>query len=124
MTTETRRYVYQERPIEEFVAHEEPYYVPIGNEVELFEAAYEQKIPVILKGPTGCGKTRFVEHMAWRLGRSLAVVKANDDDGGGMRPGGIPVITVACHEDLTASDLVGRYLLEDNATRWIDGPLT
>jgi len=81
-----------------------PYYLPLGNEVALFEAAYHAKLPVLLKGPTGCGKTRFVEYMSWELGR--------------------PLITVACNEDLTASDLVGRYLIIDDDTVWQDGPLT
>ncbi len=101
-------------PIEEFRITEEPYYLPIANEVELFEAAYEEQIPVILKGPTGCGKTRFVEYMSWEMHRHLG---DRDDEG-------VPLITVACHEDLTASDLVGRYLLESDETRWIDGPIT
>lgn len=90
---------------EDFIITEEPYYLPLGDEVELFEMAYEQRIPVLLKGPTGCGKTRFIEHMAYKLDRPA-------------------LITVACHEDLTASDLVGRYLLDADGTRWIDGPLT
>ena len=88
----------------DFRIEHEPYYQAQGNEVALFEAAYAARLPVMLKGPTGCGKSRFVEHMAWRLQR--------------------PLITVACNEDLTASDLVGRYLLEANGTRWLDGPLT
>lgn len=100
--------------VEEFRITEEPYYLPIAHEVELFEAAYEEQIPVILKGPTGCGKTRFVEHMSWQLHRHLG---ERDEEG-------VPLITVACHEDLTASDLVGRYLLESDETRWIDGPIT
>jgi nitric oxide reductase NorQ protein len=82
----------------------EPFYLPVGDEIEVFQAAYEQRIPVLLKGPTGCGKTRFVEHMAWRLARDL--------------------VTVACHDDMTASDLVGRYLLNTDGTAWLDGPLT
>jgi nitric oxide reductase NorQ protein len=82
----------------------EPYYRALGDECTLFEAAYAQRLPVLLKGPTGCGKTRFVEHMAWRLGR--------------------PLVTVACNEDTTAGDLVGRWLLEGGETRWQDGPLT
>jgi nitric oxide reductase NorQ protein len=82
----------------------EPWYLPLGDEVEVFEAAYAARLPVLLKGPTGCGKTRFVEQMAWRLTRSL--------------------VTVACHEDLTATDLVGRYLLHGEETVWMDGPLT
>jgi nitric oxide reductase NorQ protein len=100
--------------IEEFRITEEPYYLPIADEVELFEAAYEEQIPVILKGPTGCGKTRFVEYMSWEMHRHLG---DRDEEG-------VPLITVACHEDLTASDLVGRYLLENDETRWIDGPIT
>jgi nitric oxide reductase NorQ protein len=82
----------------------EPYYQAIGDEVARFEAACAQHLPLLLKGPTGCGKTRFVEHMAWRLQR--------------------PLVTVACHEDLSASDLVGRWLLDAQGTRWQDGPLT
>ncbi len=116
---------YREYAIEEYHPHREPYYLPNSDEIELFTAAFNQKIPVLLKGPTGCGKTRFVEYMAWKLGRPLAIIK----DVTGGRDGGetqeaLPLITVACHEDLTASDLVGRYLLEGETTRWIDGPLT
>ncbi len=107
--------------IEEYRSTREPFYLPIHDEVELFEAACKQKIPVLLKGPTGCGKTRFVEYMAWKLGRPLTVVRKADKEGGAQ---GLPLVTVACHEDLTASDLVGRYLLEGESTRWIDGPLT
>jgi nitric oxide reductase NorQ protein len=81
-----------------------PYYEPQGNEVAVFEAAYKKRLPVMLKGPTGCGKTRFLEFMAFQLKRSL--------------------VTVSCHEDLTSSDLVGRFLLEGNQTVWQDGPLT
>ena len=116
------RSVYREFLIEEYVMEEEPYYVSVSDEIELFEAAYESKIPVLLKGPTGCGKTRFVEHMAWRLGRPVTTVKRNR--GQGNENGAIPLVTIACHEDLTASDLVGRYLLEGEETKWIDGPLT
>jgi nitric oxide reductase NorQ protein len=90
--------------IEDYFVSREPYYLPIGNEVRIFETAYQLKIPIMLKGPTGCGKTRFLEHMAWKLQR--------------------PLITVACHEDLTASDLVGRYLLQGQDTVWMDGPLS
>jgi len=114
---------YREYAIEEYHPHQEPYYVPTGDEVDLFTAAFESRVPVLLKGPTGCGKTRFVEYMAWKLGRPLTIVK-----GGTQAPDGateaLPLVTVACHEDLTASDLVGRYLLEGESTRWIDGPLT
>lgn len=91
---------------------DEPFYLPVRDEVELFSAAYEQRIPVLLKGPTGCGKTRFVEHMAWRLF--------------GNRPDALaePLVTVSCHDDLTSADLVGRYLLSGEGTTWLDGPLT
>ncbi|MPZ23299.1 MAG: AAA domain-containing protein, partial [Dehalococcoidia bacterium] len=113
---------FREYAVEEYTVDREPYYVPIADEVQLFEVAYEQKIPVLLKGPTGCGKTRFIEHMAYRLGRPMARIRdVTQDDG---HAPGLPIITVACHEDLTASDLVGRYLLEGESTRWIDGPLT
>ena len=95
-----------------------PYYLPVGDEVEVFTAAYACRLPVLLKGPTGCGKTRFVEYMACTLRGS----------GNGTPPGesGIAgnLITVACHEDLTGSDLVGRYLIKGDETIWIDGPLT
>jgi nitric oxide reductase NorQ protein len=87
-----------------YLIEREPYYRPVHKEIELFEAAYHARMPVMLKGPTGCGKTRFIEHMAWRLK--------------------VPLITVACHEDMTASDLVGRYLLDAEGTVWHDGPLT
>ncbi len=88
---------------EEYFIDEEPYYQPVGDEIEIFEAAYRNQLPVLLKGPTGCGKTRFMEHMAWRLKR--------------------PLITVSCHDDLTASDLVGRFLVKSGETVWVDGPL-
>lgn len=96
-----------------------PWYLPTGDEIALFEAAWAQRLPVLLKGPTGCGKTRFLEHMAWRLFRDperarTAPVPADLS----------PLVTVACHEDLTATDLVGRYLLEGASTVWQDGPLT
>jgi nitric oxide reductase NorQ protein len=93
-----------EQAIEEYRVTEEPYYLAVAREVELFEAAHATRLPVMLKGPTGSGKTRFVEYMAWRLNR--------------------PLITVACHEDLSATDLVGRFLLEGEETVWHDGPLT
>ena len=112
--------------IEEFIIKEEPFYVPTSDEVKIFEAAYRQRVPVLLKGPTGTGKTRFVEYMAWKLGQPLTIVK--DDrkavTNGANGKGAVPLVTVACHEDLTASDLVGRYLLDAHGTRWIDGPLT
>jgi nitric oxide reductase NorQ protein len=109
--------------VEKYHSTTEPFYVPIGDEVELFTAAFEQKIPVLLKGPTGCGKTRFVEYMAWKLGRPITIVQ-RQGTASGEEHEGKPLVTVACHEDLTASDLVGRYLLEGETTRWIDGPLT
>jgi len=93
----------------------EPWYLPLGDEVQVFEAAYAKRLPVLLKGPTGCGKTRFVEHMAWRLYRAAETHR---------RAIAAPLITVACHEDLSATDLVGRYLLSGDATVWQDGPLT
>jgi len=116
------RTLYKEYAIEEYVLTAEPFYRAVGDEVELFEAAYRQRIPVLLKGPTGCGKTRFVEYMSWRLRRPLSVVKKRSKVSADGK--GIPLVTVACHEDLTASDLVGRYLLDADGTHWIDGPLT
>ena len=109
---------YKEYATEEYTLSDEPFYHPVGDEVELFTVAYQQKIPVLLKGPTGCGKTRFLEYMAWKLGQSLTADNKSVDNGGS-----IPLVTIACHEDLTASDLVGRYLLDNEGTRWIDGPL-
>ena len=114
---------YRQYAVEEYYALVEPYYLPVGDEVELFTAAFSQQIPVLLKGPTGCGKTRFIEYMAWKLGRPLTIIK-DATDGESEKTHGLPLVTVACHEDLTASDLVGRYLLEGESTRWIDGPLT
>jgi nitric oxide reductase NorQ protein len=107
--------------IEEYIVKEPPYYVPCADEVEIFEAAYRQRVPVLLKGPTGTGKTRFVEYMAWKLGQPLTIIKDGKKENSN---GAVPLVTVACHEDLTASDLVGRYLLDAAGTRWIDGPLT
>ncbi len=89
---------------DQYKVHQAPYYQAQGREVALYEAAYRNRLPVMVKGPTGCGKSRFIEYMAWKLSK--------------------PLITVACNEDMTASDLVGRYLLEANGTRWLDGPLT
>ncbi len=83
---------------------DEPWYQPVGNEVQLFEQCHARGLAVMLKGPTGCGKTRFIEHMAWRLGR--------------------PLVTIPCHDDLAASDLIGRYLIRHDGTAWQDGPLT
>ena len=90
--------------IDQYKLKTDPYYQPLGSEVTHFEAAYQDRMPMMLKGPTGCGKTRFIEHMAYRLGK--------------------PLVTVSCHEDMTASDLVGRYLLDSSGTTWHDGPLT
>ena len=98
------RTIVREQPIEKYRLTNEPFYLNVRDEISIFETAYQAKLPVMLKGPTGCGKTRFVEAMAWRLGR--------------------PLITVACHEDLSATDLVGRFLLEGEETVWHDGPLT
>jgi nitric oxide reductase NorQ protein len=115
---------FKEYAIEEFLVRQEPYYRSVADELELFTAAYNQHMPVLLKGPTGCGKTRFVEYMAWKLGRPLSVMK--DSKGQEVEQGEVrvPLVTIACHEDLTASDLVGRYLLDAQGTRWIDGPMT
>jgi nitric oxide reductase NorQ protein len=125
MSDQGTRTLYREHIIEEYVIMEEPYYLPLGDEVALFEAAYAQRIPVLLKGPTGCGKTRFVEYMAYELGRPLTVVSPRAKEGlSAPERGGIPLVTVACHEDLSATDLVGRYLLEGESTKWLDGPLT
>lgn len=88
----------------QYAVKKEPFYKAAGDEVALYEAAYARRMPVMLKGPTGCGKSRFVEYMAWKLGK--------------------PLITVACNEDMTASDLVGRFLLDKDGTKWQDGPLT
>ena len=118
MTTQT---LYKSYIIEEYKLEEEPYYVPVGDEIELFEAAYKQRLPLIFKGPTGCGKTRFVEYMAYKLGVELTKTTKSSDNDEGLN---LPLVTIACHEDLTASDLVGRYLLEGDQTVWIDGPLT
>jgi nitric oxide reductase NorQ protein len=90
--------------MEQYKIKKEPYYEAVSNEIDLYEAAYNARMPMMLKGPTGCGKSRFVEYMAWKLGR--------------------PLITVACNEDMTASDLVGRFLLDKDGTKWQDGPLT
>ncbi len=92
--------------------HDEPYYLPLADEVEVFMAAYAQRLPVLLKGPTGCGKTRFVEYMAHRIYRQ---------GGNSIKQ---PLQTVACHEDLSATDLVGRFLLKSEETVWQDGPLS
>jgi len=88
----------------QYLIKDEPFYRPVADEVELFESGYASRMPIMLKGPTGCGKSRFVEYMAHKLNK--------------------PLITVACNEDMTASDLVGRFLIDINGTRWQDGPLT
>jgi nitric oxide reductase NorQ protein len=98
-----------ERPFEEYYILEEPYYLSIGDEAHIFSSAYKAKLPILLKGPTGCGKTRFIENMTYHLGKEMGAP--------------LPLITVACHEDLTGSDLVGRYLLKGEETIWVDGPL-
>jgi len=90
--------------VAQYMITDEPFYRPAAGEVELYEAAFARRLPVMLKGPTGCGKSRFVEYMAWKLRR--------------------PLITVACNEDMTAADLAGRFLLDASGTRWADGPLT
>ena len=124
MATQTEERQYR---VEEYLVQDEPFYVPLTDEIEIFEAAYRQRVPILLKGPTGTGKTRFVEYMAWKLGQPLTVVKENSENAAAPQAspnGGLPLVTVACHEDMTASDLVGRYLLDAKGTRWIDGPLT
>ena len=90
--------------INQYRVETEPYYRAVSNEIVVYEAAYSERMPMMLKGPTGCGKTRFIEYMAWKLQK--------------------PLITVACNEDMTSSDLIGRFLLDANGTRWQDGPLT
>lgn len=114
----------EEYDVDEYILKEEPFYLPIHDEVHIFESAFEQRIPVLLKGPTGCGKTRFVEYMSWRLGRPAKGAPHTASHPRTEHQNGLPLITVACHEDLTASDLVGRYLLEGDSTKWLDGPLT
>jgi nitric oxide reductase NorQ protein len=114
---------FREHAIEEYVVRHEPYYEPMADEVEIFEAAYAQKLPVLLKGPTGCGKTRFIEYMAYKLARPVTTARRRKKTDS-VNEHDISLVTIACHEDLNASDLVGRYLLERDTTRWIDGPLT
>lgn len=93
-----------EQSLEKHLITEEPFYLPVGDEIEIGLATYHRKLPLLLKGPTGCGKTRYMQYLAWRLGR--------------------PLITVSCHDDLSTSDLVGRYLVKGDETIWVDGPLT
>ena len=93
-----------QQPLDKHRILDEPYYIEQGNEVQLALAAYRNRLPLLLKGPTGCGKTRFMQYLAWRVKR--------------------PLITVSCHDDLSTSDLVGRYLIKGNETVWVDGPLT
>ncbi len=109
----------REMKIEEYRVKEKPYYLPIKDEVDIFRAAFRSKIPVLLKGPTGTGKTRFIEYMSYILG-------IEKGKGGNLNLDGqsIPLITVACHEDLTGTDLVGKFLLKGDETVWVDGPLT
>jgi len=92
------------KDLSDYLVKNEPYYKPQKDEIELAIAAYQNRLPLLLKGPTGCGKTRFMEYIAWKLNR--------------------PLITVSCHDDLTTGDLVGRYLIKGGETMWIDGPLT
>lgn len=87
-----------------YYIEQEPYYQPVANEIQIFESACANQLPILIKGPTGCGKTRFMEHMAWRMQK--------------------PLMTVSCHDDLTAADLVGRFLITRGETVWVDGPLT
>ncbi len=93
-----------EQKIEEHLIDKEPFYLPQGDELTIAQAAYQNKMPILLKGPTGCGKTRFMQYLAWKLQR--------------------PLITVSCHDDLSTSDLVGRYLIKGGEAVWMDGPLT
>jgi nitric oxide reductase NorQ protein len=96
--------VFKQQSLEEHIISREPFYLTVAGEVDIALAAYEKRLPLLLKGPTGCGKTRFMQYLAWRLKR--------------------PLITVSCHDDLSTSDLVGRYLIKGDETFWVDGPLT
>ena len=125
MTSALTKEEYRGYLIEEFVIKDEPFYIPVADEVEIFYAAYEERIPLLFKGPTGCGKTRFVEYMAYQLGQSVTAVKPGGNKAHKAKPNhSVPLVTIACHEDLTASDLVGRYLLQGDSTVWLDGPLS
>jgi nitric oxide reductase NorQ protein len=95
------------------------YYLEQKNEINLFTHASKLNLPILIKGPTGCGKTRFIEYMAYKIGQEMKASKKNNNS-----QINIPLVTIACHEDLTASDLVGRYLLQGDSTVWLDGPLT
>lgn len=118
-----------EIPIEKSVIEQEPYYLAVGNEEKMFTAAFKRKLPLLLKGPTGCGKTRFVEAMAYKTKTMLTKISQKEDtleaktmDYGNNR--GF-LATIPCHEDLSANDLVGRFFLTLNeGAQWIDGPLT
>lgn len=120
-----------EKVIEQSALLQEPFYLPQGNEKKVFEAAYNKQLPVLLKGPTGCGKSRFVEHMAYKLQQTVTSIRQNKESGDiqaatkdFQNKKGF-LITIPCHEDLTANDLVGRFFLTINeGARWIDGPLT
>jgi nitric oxide reductase NorQ protein len=107
----------RELKVEEYHITEEPFYLPLKDEVDLFQAAFRSKIPVLLKGPTGTGKTRFVEYMTYIMSREMGL--SDKEEGKSL-----PLITVACHEDLTSTDLVGKFLLKGDETVWVDGPLT
>ena len=102
MTTGKTQTLYRQYIIEEYVHSREPFYLPVKDEVEIFEAAYRQKVPVLLKGPTGCGKTRFIEYMSWKLGQRTQTVKKRGKETGEHNGTGLPLVTIACHEDLTA----------------------
>jgi nitric oxide reductase NorQ protein len=113
-------------PVKEYThdTEEEPFYLPMGDEIEIFEAAYRNRLPVLMKGPTGCGKTRFVEYMTHRLKGGLGTGVAPSEGAVARNLDHLKLVTVACHEDLTATDLVGRYLIDGASTVWMDGPLT
>lgn len=104
ITTNGIQMVFKQQSLEEHIITHEPFYLPVGDEVEIGLAAYGKRLPLLLKGPTGCGKTRFMQYLAWKVAR--------------------PLITVSCHDDLSTSDLVGRYLIKGDETYWVDGPLT
>jgi nitric oxide reductase NorQ protein len=111
-----------------YAINEKPFYLPIRDEVEVFERAWAEQIPLLLKGPTGCGKTRFVEYMAWHLGQKVYQLTSNGNqtavDMKDYKSGVGSLYTVSCHEDLTARDLTGRYLMKGGEAVWVDGPAT